>query len=95
MRQFTAAFEQFDTHSYPATTAELIEAYGETELEHPNGTETLGDALGRLTPETYQSAEEARMATFSVVDSAAIGRKHYSDRDPSPPGENGPDPLSI
>lgn len=95
MRQFTAAFERFDAHSYPATTDELIDAYGETTLTHPNGSETLAEALGRLDSETFQSAEEAQMATFSAVGSEAIGRKHYSDRDPSLPGEEGPEPLSI
>lgn len=95
MRQFTAAFDRFDTHAFPATTEELIDAYGETTLTHPNGTETLADALGRLDSETFESAEEARMATYSAVDSAAIGRKHYSDRDPCLPGEDGPEPLSI
>ena len=95
MRQFTTAFAQFDTHSYPATTTELIDVYGDIELTHPNGTETLGDVLGRLDTETFESPEEARFAAISAVDSAAIGRKHYSDRDPSLPGEDGPEPLSI
>lgn len=95
MRQFTDAFESFDAHNFPATTEELIDAYGETELRHPNGTETLGDALGRLDSETLENAREARMATISAVNGDAIGRKGYSDRDPIQPGEEGPDPLSF
>lgn len=95
MRQFSTATAQFETHSYPATTDELIETYGKIELRHPNGTETLGDVLGRLDSETFESAEEAQFAMFSAVGSSAIGRKHYSDRDPALPGEDGPDQLSI
>lgn len=95
MRQFTAAFDSFDTHTFPATTDELIDAYGETELTHPNGSETLGDALSRLDSETFESAQQARMATFSAVSGDAIGRKGYSDRDPIQPGEEGPEQLSF
>jgi len=95
MHQFTTAFERFETHTFPATTDELIEEYGETDLTHPNGTETLGEALSRLDSETLESAEQARMATFSAVSGDAIGRKGYSDRDPTQPGEEGPDPLSF
>ncbi|MCU4718647.1 DUF5789 family protein [Halapricum hydrolyticum] len=89
------ATAQFQTHTYPATTDELIEAYGETELTLPNGTETLGEALGRLESETFESANAAHMAVYSAVSSKGIGRKYYSDRDPIAPGEEGPDPLSL
>jgi hypothetical protein len=93
--RLTAATAQFETHSYPATTEELIEAFGETEITLANGTETLGDVLGRLPGETFDSADDANMAAYSAVSSKGIGRKHYSDRDPSLPGEDGPDPLSL
>lgn len=93
--RFTAATEQFETHSYPATTEELIEAYGETEITLANGTETLGEALGRLPAETFESAEDASMAAYSVISSKGIGRKYYSDRDPALPGEDGPEQLSL
>lgn len=93
--KLTKATAQFQTHTYPATTEELIEAYGETELTLPNGTETLGEALGRLESETFESANAAHMAVYSAVSSKGIGRKYYSDRDPIAPGEDGPDPLSL
>lgn len=93
--KLTDATAAFNTHSYPATTEDIIEDFGDIELNLPNGTETMGDALGRLDTETFQSAEEAQMAAYSAVSSKAIGRKHYSDRDPSLPGEDGPEPLSI
>ncbi|MFB6075300.1 MAG: DUF2795 domain-containing protein [Haloarculaceae archaeon] len=95
MRLFDTATEAFRTHSYPATTGDLIEAYGDRELALPNGTETVGEVLGRLTPETYESAEDARLAMYSAVSAKGVGRVGYSDRDPVAPGEDGPDPLSL
>jgi hypothetical protein len=95
MRLLTEATDRVDAHTYPATTEDLIEAYGEMQLEYSNGTETLGDALARLESETFQSSEEARMAVYSALGSEAIGRKGYSDRDPLHVGETGPEPLSF
>lgn len=92
---FTDANDRLETHSYPATTQELIEEYGTLELALPNGTETLGTALSRLGNETFDSAESARLATYSAVSDKAIGRKYYSDRDPTAPGEDGPKPVSF
>jgi len=93
--RLTAATEQLKNHEYPATTEELIEAYGETELVLPNGTESLGEVLGRLGNDTFESAADAHMAAYGAVSSKGIGRKYYSDRDPVGPGEDGPDPLSL
>ena len=95
MRLLDRATTPMNDHTYPATTADLIEAYGDIELEHPNGTETLGDVLSRIGGETYENAEDARTAAMSVVGSDAIGRKGYSDRDPIAMGEDGPDQLSF
>lgn len=95
MRLMTDVTETIDAHTYPATTEEIIEAYGEMEIELPNGDEQLGEALGRLGSETFETAEDARLAAFSAVSSNAIGRKGYSDRDPVCPGEDGHDEVSL
>ena len=87
--------ERFAEQSYPATTADLVEAHGDVEVELPNGSETLRDVLSRLPEETVESAEEARQATYSALGEGAIGRKAYSDRDPTAMGEGGPEPLSL
>lgn len=93
--RLTAATEQFEAHSYPATTQELIDAFGETEIILANGTETLGDILSRIPAATFDSADDANRAAYSALSSKGIGRKHYSDRDPALPGEDGPEPLSL
>lgn len=87
--------EKIDAHSYPATAEELIEEYGDLQLEVPDGEETLGDALGRLGADTFEDAEDARLATLSAVSKNAIGREKYSDRDSPSIGEDGPDELSF
>lgn len=87
--------EKIDAHSYPATTDELIDEYGDLELEFPNGDETLGDALGRVGKTTLEDAEDARLLAYSAVSEDAVGRPNYSDRDAPSINEDGPDQLSF
>ena len=85
-----------DTHEYPATTEELIEAYGDENLELPNGSEQLAEVLARLESETFESSDDARMAVYSAVSNKAVGRVGYSDRDPTPLGSPyAPEPMSF
>jgi hypothetical protein len=95
MRFMTEVDERLDAHSYPATTEELIDAHGDLEIELPDGTETFGDAFGRVGATTFETPEAARLTAYSAVGDGAIGRKHYSDRDPSALGENGHEQLSL
>lgn len=85
----------FVDHGYPATTTELISAYGDSEIRLQNGTETVGDILGRLGEETFQSSEAVKQALLGGVSHKAIGRRFYSDRDQYTPGEHGADPVSF
>lgn len=87
--------ESFAAHNYPTTTAELIEQHGETELKLPNGAVTLGAVLSRLPNEELETEEDARFTTYSMLGEEAIGRKGYSDRDPSCPGEEGHERVSL
>ncbi|MGM0604593.1 MAG: DUF5789 family protein [Halobacteriota archaeon] len=82
-------------HEYPATTTELITAYGDSRIELQNGSETLGEVLSRLGEETYYGPNDARTAVISALSHKAIGRRFYSDRDQYALGENGPDPVSF
>lgn len=81
--------------SYPTTTEELIEAHGDTEITLPNGAVTLGEVLDCMPDETLETAEEARLTTYSALGEAAIGRKGYSDRDPTSMSEDGHETLSL
>lgn len=95
MRQLAEMDARLEAHEYPATSEELIAEYGDTELELQNGTETLGDALGRLCETTFEDSEDARLAMYSVISKDAIGRANYSDRDAPAVGESGPEPVSF
>lgn len=94
MRLVRDAADSFATHSFPTTSEELVEQYGEIELELPNGAATLGDVLDRLPEEEFDSADDALQATYSALGEEAIGRKGYSDRDPVCPGEEY-EPVSL
>jgi len=87
--------DRMGAQSYPVTTEEVIEEYGDLELELPNGDEQLGDVLGRLGSETFESAEDVRIAAISALSSNAIGRENYSDRDPIAIGEDGHEQVSF
>jgi len=95
MRLFTEATEKLDAHTYPATIEDLIREYGDHRIDLPNGSETVREALAGLDDVTLQNAEEARLTLYSAVSSKAIGRKNYSDRDPTAVGEDGPDQISF
>jgi len=95
MRLLSGLDERISAQSYPATTEDVIEEYGDLELELPNGDEQLAEVLGRLESETFETAEDLRLATLSAVSSNAIGREEYSDRDPSCIGEDGHDQISL
>ena len=87
--------ELIDGYEYPATSEELIEAYGDREIELQNGAETLEVVLTRLGSETYEGPQDVRDAIFTGVSHRAIGRRFYSDRDAYALGEAGPDPVSF
>jgi len=82
-------------HTYPTTTAKLIDDHGETELEHANGAVTLGEVLGRLPSHELETVEDARHTIYGALGEDAIGRKEYSDRDPRCPGEGTSDQVSL
>jgi len=86
MRFMADVSEKLDAHSYPATTTELVEAYGELEFDAED-CGSFGDVMSRLSEETYEDSESARLATLSAVGEGAIGRKGYSDRDAPAVGE--------
>ncbi|WP_227374829.1 DUF5789 family protein [Haladaptatus halobius] len=89
------ADQLLDEHQYPTDTEQLIAAHGDYEIDLPNGTETLGDVFGRVGGETYESPQEAREAMYCGLSHKAIGRRHYSDRDPTTMGTVGPKQVSF
>lgn len=48
------------THDYPTTTEELIEAYGDREVETQGGLKSIDEVLASIDNETYDSADDVR-----------------------------------
>lgn len=87
--------EKLSAHTYPATSDELIAAYGDDPIELPEGEETVGSVLGRVGSETFTSAEEVEATLQGNVGHEAVGRRFYSDRDAPVAGEDGPEQVSF
>jgi hypothetical protein len=96
MRLASNAEESFTTHTFPSTTDEFVAEHGDVELELPNGgAVTLGEVLERLPNEQFETEEDARLSAYSALGEDAIGRKGYSDRDATCPGEDGHERVSL
>lgn len=77
-----------DDHEYPASQDELLEAYGDEELDMEGETITFRELLEPFNEDEYESAFEVEQAIMTMVGDEAIGRKNYSDRTPPAPGED-------
>jgi hypothetical protein len=55
------------SHDYPATTEELVEAYGEYEIETQDGKQSLADVLSVTDDQTYDSAENVRIRILGLL----------------------------
>lgn len=77
-----ALSEDLDEHEYPTSTDELIDEYGDREIDLPDGSETFKQVLEPMADETFDSADSVRQAIFNMVGSEAVGRKGYTDREP-------------
>lgn len=64
---------------YPTTSEELAVTYGDTMLDLPNETESLGSVFDRLVDERYESPAEAREAIVNELTGEADGPAEYND----------------
>lgn len=79
--------DELQSHEYPVTREELLDEYGDYEIETSGGSETLQSILGAQELEAdenetheYHSADEVHQSVLNMVGSEAVGRKEYSDR---------------
>ncbi|WP_101296045.1 DUF5789 family protein [Halegenticoccus soli] len=59
--------EALETHGYPITTDELVEAYGDYEIETQGGTESLEEVLASTDNQTYDSADDVRSRILGLI----------------------------
>ena len=59
--------EALKAHDYPTTTTELVEAYGDYELEIQGGKKPLEEVLSSTDDQTYDSAEDVRRRILGLI----------------------------
>ena len=59
--------EALETHNYPTSTNELVEAYGDYEIETQGGTESLEEVLAPTEDQTYDSADDVRSRLLGLI----------------------------
>lgn len=83
--------DELESHDYPATIADIVEAYGDHELGLPEGSTTVESVLSPMLEaesgdganeegDEYESADEVREAILTMVGDDAVGPEGYSDR---------------
>lgn len=82
-------YELFEQNRLPATTDEIIDEFGDVQIEYPGGgTERLESVLTTSGRETYTTVDDLQLAVLNGVQRSAVGRPRYSDRDPPVIGED-------
>lgn len=59
--------DALESHEYPTTTSELVEEYGDYEVETRDGWETVDEVLGETDDETYDSADDVRSRIQGLI----------------------------
>jgi len=59
--------DALETHEYPTTTDELIETYGDYEIETRSGWKPLEEVLPRTSSRTYDSADDVRSRLQGLI----------------------------
>jgi len=78
--EFGPLAEDLEDESYPMSMAEVLEKYGDSELDLESGSTTVDEILSEEREREFEDAEAVRQAIFNMVGSAAVGREGYSDR---------------
>ena len=59
--------DALDTHDYPTTADDLIEAYGNHEIEMQSGTKSLGEVFTTTEDRAYTSADDVRKQIMRLL----------------------------
>lgn len=85
--------------SYPITVDELVEQYGDHEIERTNAeTITIRELFEPMEDDTFESADGAQQTILTMMPKDSEGRQRYSDRgltvdEPAETGEREDRPL--
>jgi hypothetical protein len=56
-----------EAEQYPATTNELVEAYGDYDIETQHGTKTLEEVLASTDDQTFDSPDDVRSRILGLI----------------------------
>lgn len=56
-----------ETQEYPTTTNELVEAYGDHDIETQHGTKSLEEVLASTDDQTFDSADDVRSRILGLI----------------------------
>lgn len=74
--------------SYPITSEELVERYGDTELGRTNAEPiTLRELFEGMGEDTFESADGVRQMVMTMMPRESVGPSNYSDRGGATPTE--------
>ncbi len=59
--------DALETHEYPSTSDDVIDAFGSYEVELQSGTKTLGDVFAATEDRTYTSADDVRTHILQLI----------------------------
>lgn len=85
--EFGDLTEDLESEAYPLTKTELLEQYGDRQLEHASGSSSVRELLGEEGDDEYESADEVHETILNMVGEEAVGREGYSDRGTGSPDE--------
>lgn len=81
--------EELEEESYPMTKEEVLERYGDHEIDLQSGKTTVDEILDPEQERDFEDPQGVRQAIFNMVGDDAVGREGYSDRGGSTPDEDG------
>lgn len=59
--------DELETLEYPATTDDILEAYGDSEVDAQNGSKSVGEVLRPVDDESYESADDVRSRILGLL----------------------------
>lgn len=78
--EFGPLADDLENEEYPMSSEELMDAYGDRELDLQDGGQTLREILEPLGKATYESDEDVKQGVIGMVGDEAVGRKGETDR---------------
>lgn len=85
--QFGAVKEDLKSEEYPLTKDEILETYGDHELEFTNGSSTVREILDSVGDTQFDEYDQLHQTILNRVGTGAVGRDGYTDRGGSIPDE--------